>query len=326
MAFYDKYLKYKNKYISLKKHMLNQNGGMLLNTPVKIYNEFSNTNLETAFGNEIPLLFVKNTLNNPNQIFTLEKNNNNYKIKHNNRCVKTNGVHNADRYTLDTCNSNNQQLFNLNKIGTNYMIQNVNNPDMCMDSNYGQYAHNWNCDINNQNQQFKITHNFKNNDTNGSHIIPQLQNLILAYSNANTFEEYFMSMHDLSTTIGIAMTFANKYFYRIEGTFSIIFCPLIYNALNLGGVAIPHSWTIFHEPPPPPPDRAKFENAELFKVDSQEYFQDCSLRLSRVPGWIRYATYILTELVIDDINKYGNDFEDERMFRQMIRIKQILGL
>ncbi len=304
MSYY-KYQKYKMKYLSLREKIL-QSGGTLLNTPVKIYNEFSNKNLDTAFDNQNPLLFVENTLNNQNQIFTLEKNNDNYKIKHNNRCVKTNGVSNGDRYTLDDCNSNNEQLFNINKIGVTYMIQNVNNPNMCMDSNYGEYAHNWTCDINNQNQHFKITHNFKNNDDNAWHIIPALQNLILAYINSNNLEDYYNSMFDDYTAIGIANILGNRYYGRIE-TFSFLFCPLIYNALHLGGVSVPLSWTIF-------------DGTE----EDKTLFQNYSLRLSIIPGWIRYATYILTEY---DFNagKINNIF-DETIFNEMVIVKQRLEL
>jgi hypothetical protein len=110
-------------------------------------------------------------------------------------------------------------------------------------------------------------------------------------------------MFDDSTAIGIANILGERYYGRAE-TFSFLYCPLIYNALHLRGVSVPHSWTIFDGP-----------------SRDQELFQDYSLRLSRIPGWIRYATYILTEY--DYKYNLNNEF-DENIFSEMVRIKNIL--
>ena len=115
-------------------------------------------------------------------------------------------------------------------------------------------------------------------------------------------------MIDDSTAIGIATILGEKIYDRAD-TFSFIYCPLIYNALYLRDVAISHSWTIF---------RGTEEEKTLF--------QDYSLKLSRIPGWIRYATFILTEYDYEQ-NKhmYNNEF-DENIFNEMVRIKQQLNL
>ncbi len=316
-----KYLSYKTKYIALKnkisKLKANMNGGNLdelNNADVKILNQDKVVHSTGSTADYKPnFIMWDNELNNHNQIFKLEKHNENYRFKSTNipnNCITSLYPHENSLYQAHTCEEHNSnQHFKLNEINNNiYMIQHMNNHEICMNSNlleHPQWIHikSTKCNPADNQQHFKITPNFKNNDNNMLHIIPALQNLILGYINSNNLEDYYNSIFDNTTVIGIANIFAFRYHGTAE-TFSFLFCPLIYNALHLGGVSVPHSWTIFHGPP-----------------EDQELFQDYSLRISRTPGWVRYATYILTKL------DYNNNLEaefNEDIFNEMLRIKELL--
>ncbi len=317
----DKYLAYKAKYFALKNKILKLksqlNGGNLdelNNNDIKILNQDKVVHSTGSTADYKPnFIMWNNQLNNNNQIFKLEKKKENYRFKSTNipnNCITSMGTYENSLYQAHECNENDMnQQFKLNDLGgNNYMIQHMNNHELCMNSNllaHPQWLHikSTKCNSEDNQQRFKITSNFKNNDNNEWHIIPALQNLILAYINGDTLEEFYGSMCGLSTAIGIANTFGFRYHGIIE-TYSFLFCPLIYNALHLGGVAVPHSWTIFDGP-----------------AEDQELFQDYSLRLSRIPGWIRYATYILTQY--DYKNNLNNEF-DEILFNEMVIIKRRL--
>ena len=150
---------------------------------------------------------------------------------------------------------------------------------------------------------------FKNMDKH-IHIIDALQNLILAYSDKYEYQQWDDESlsEELTSAMAIAQISGSLYYQttgRFINTQSDIWCPLIFNALSLGGVYIP----IYMKQPPSGFDAANFRKL--------------SLALSKISGWVTYTLYILEEY---NINKSLPNQFNKTIFDEMRDIIDTLGL
>jgi hypothetical protein len=321
-----KYLKYKHKYLNLKKSLYNnlkQTGGNIndfLNRNIRIFNASTNSYID--LDSTTPNIMMSNKRPGDSQVLRLQHVRENlYRITNitNTHCITSNGNNREDSFSLQVCDpGSTNQIFRIEEINDIYYIHNTSN-EYCMDANWGNNRKllSWNCDVTNDNQKFIITLNFKHNDDDHNHIIPELQNLILAFdATTSDLEEHVMNSFNLEQDKAISISYQIVYrinpgFEKYGHTQSAIWCPLIYRALQLAGVPVPESWTIFH---------AKTR-------EDQEIFQDSAIRLSEIDGWARYALYILTELKYRPTpeKKLPPDSTHERIFKLMISIRYLLN-
>lgn len=218
----------------------------------------------------------KNKLNNQDQIFKLEKSDDNYmfrSIKLDDNCISTTENTIGSKLQLKNCDKyDHRQLFNIREDPTAYYISQPDTDDLCIDTGGNSFGPD-KVDIHMQkcisardctkNRRFEITENIKNNDNDHNHIKPRLQNLILSYIPKGHDPEDRASMR---LPFGLAVR-ASGIHGMPERTQSSIWCPFIYNALKKAGVSVPESWTIYGY------------------CEKLEDFEEVSEQLSIVPGW-----------------------------------------
>jgi hypothetical protein len=298
-SLYEKYLKY-NNYM--------QNGGnykRYITKNIKLINP-NIDNRNTLDANSSNALQNQNKIHNwnylkdiENQTFKLETINLNdadgtqyYNLKHNNLCLTQddNLTGNTKQFHLTTCDVSKQtQKLQIKEIANNNILFiDPTDTTKCLDTGGpNNKLHTWECNPAIKNQQFKIIPNFKNNDNNENHIIPVLQELISHYLPINGEE------CDENMPLAIFIQAAEMSEINISKTFSSIWCPLIYKALELAGENIPEEWT-------------KYKNTDPTK---QHKFLSLATKLSKVNGWAKFTMYILTKFN-DNVNK-GNDKDKE---------------
>ena len=137
---------------------------------------------------------------------------------------------------------------------------------------------------------FRIMRNFVNNDNNGNHIKPHLQNVI-------------MQIGFQCDLIHEVTTFHNP--HRHPKTLSSIFCPLIYNALRIAGVAVPNTWVRYKGTWKKEMNGDKKEPQTEDNPQIQDRFQQLSQRFAAITNWRKIATYILT--------RHGTPLEEDTL-------------
>ena len=137
---------------------------------------------------------------------------------------------------------------------------------------------------------YKLTNDYTKwsinvDDENTGHIISKIQNLILYYTAIDPMLPYYIQQACVDINGPVA------------GTYSMIFCPLIWKALLYCGLDVPADWINY-----------------TYKTDdaSQRAFNQLVIYLAKIPGWKEYATYILLTPEIKDVN-FNNDFEDPNL-------------
>ena len=101
------------------------------------------------------------------------------------------------------------------------------------------------------------------------HIIAYIQNLVLSY---NLDKNNIRRPQEIAAEASIEWQGKTN---NWGSTSSSIWCPLIWKALALSGMNIPHRWICF-------PIKDKIDN-----------FDALAKELSQIPGWARYAEHIL---------------------------------
>jgi hypothetical protein len=302
MSYYEKYMKYKKKYI----HEKNKQKGGSIDDYVSKEVKMGFDNYRKVINNQKQIL--NNLRDNNNQKIIIEKHGDNlYKFRNptNGMCITSNNRDLRSQFIDRECEDGNEnQLFNIkNKIGNNtYILNHNSNKDICIDNGVvnanERPLHLLQCNQEKLNQHIKIMPNIVNTDNNGNHIKPFIQNLILSYKPRDMPEDY--RYNDNSPHM-IAQR-ASLMHGNLMGTQSAIWCPLIFNALRLSGIHTFNNWSTYNNP----------------DLEKQNIFNELSLELSRIPNWSKYAINIL--MYRGHINVLRNDFT-EAMFRESDRLR-----
>jgi len=290
---------------------------MYLNKPIIIYNPSHKLVFDIKDDTKQITLNKYNKLNN-NQKFIISK--------YNERDIIIKSLNSTEAITLTSIPNEiifylkKLEAYNYDQVFTPILNNNniiFNNPCKNKTIDWSprlKILHGWEQMPNNVNQIFKIIPYFKNNDNNDNHIIPKLQNLILTYIdrniNINTVDDYYTILFDPKFREKKPQQIAQEIISinsqsSDSSTKSAYWCPLIYNALKIGGINVIDEWTKFK-----------------IVLDKEQEFNELSRLLASIPGWIDYTMYILTELDHTKTN-IGNDFNDKTI-KKMIEIRNII--
>ena len=129
----------------------------------------------------------------------------------------------------------------------------------------------------------------KSIDNKKCHIIPALQNIILNFGNCdNDF--------NLPEGVLIAGKASSLNPKGLNKTQSIVWVPLIWNALNILKYKVPNEWL----------------NINLEDSKKEELFK-LSKRLSEIENWDKYAIEVLINAFKINFSKNDNDFYSEKV-------------
>ena len=132
--------------------------------------------------------------------------------------------------------------------------------------------------------------NIDNKDIHGDgHINSEIQNIIQHYANGvkiTRLDDYEINNAQTKKIFTDAAVFNGQ-----ERTYSIIFVPLIWKALQLSGYSVPNEWTLY-------------KKADKQNQIAQDRFNDLATRLSRINGFAEYALFCVFDY--RDIAKYDS--------------------
>ena len=304
--YYNKYLKYKNKYLKLK--YTNKVGGALV--------AIGNHQDEKRFLNAI----IDEDKNEVQTKTYIESKDDHLKILPKtvnlqndlNMCLTAKENAKGTKFTMTECKNEKNQEFNIKKIiDNNYVLSLGINNNLCIDANYKtpNELHAWTCHNNNKAQQWKEVVKFNNIVSDNGEITPNIQSLILAYSDITNIIKDECDDDYFSEAIQIAIAAKNILNDNIQVNdntpLTPVYCPLIWKALTLLGVIVPTYWTIYST-----------------NSNNQPRLDILANKLSKIPGWKNYAVYCLmtdfTGIIIP------NDCKNQITIKEGKRIKDYL--